>query len=202
VTRVYFDILLCRWNPSFPNFTLSSKTMWRSVAFISSFSILFLFSSDLVRFVTQMIKFYTRRQKYLELLEKRKIPEALNCLRNELSPIGLFPDLYHLSRLHLTHSSILLFYLVNCTQILHVNVYLFDLFMFSFSLLMCTSGEEVKRRAKWDGANSKSRSELLYKLHGTFHSNFHRVNNLQWYFVNICKLKMNDITLQSIFLHR
>jgi hypothetical protein len=124
---------------------------------------------DSIRFVTQMIKFYTRRQKFLELLEKRKIPEALNCLRNELSPIGLFPDLYHLSRLRLTHFSILLLFLVHFTQFLH----LFCLFVSSLSLLMCTSGEEVKRRAGWDGANGKSRSELLYKLHGTFHCIVH-----------------------------
>jgi WD40 repeat protein len=78
----------------------------------------------------KMIKFYTRRQKYLELLEKRKISEAVNCLRNELSPIGPFQELHHLS-----------------------------------SLLMCTSGEEVRRRAMWDGASGKSRSDLLYNLH-------------------------------------
>jgi len=45
-----------------------------------------------------LVRFYVGKQKFMELLEKQLVKEALSVLRNELAPLGVETDsLYQLS---------------------------------------------------------------------------------------------------------
>lgn len=77
-----------------------------------------------------VMRFWLRQQKYLELLEGRDRGRALAVLRQELTPISKDP-----SRVR-----------------------------FLSSLLMCVSPNDMKLKAKWDGAAGKSRRNLLSEL--------------------------------------
>ena len=77
------------------------------------------------------MKLWLRRQKYLELLERRETARALVVLRTELTP--LCGDEHHKLE-------------------------------FLSSLLMCTSVEDLKDKAEWDGAHGHSRHILLSEL--------------------------------------
>lgn len=77
-----------------------------------------------------LMRFWLRQQKYLELLEQRDTSQALSVLREELTP------------------------LYNDTSKLH----------FLSSLLMSQSTEDLKARARWDGAAGRSRRALLSNL--------------------------------------
>lgn len=81
-----------------------------------------------------LMRFWMRQQKYLELLEGRDRGRALAVLRAELTPISKDP-----SRLK-----------------------------FLSSLLMCVSPNDIKLKAKWDGAAGKSRKNLLSELSSKF----------------------------------
>lgn len=77
-----------------------------------------------------LLRFWIRQQKYLELLEQRDTSRALAVLRTELTPIYQEPQKLQ----------------------------------FLSSLLMCQSPDELKRSAKWDGAQGQSRRVLLSEL--------------------------------------
>jgi WD40 repeat protein len=79
---------------------------------------------------TVKLRFLLRQQKYLELLERRKINTALNVLRTELTPLKA-----DTSRLH-----------------------------FLSSLVMCPTAKDLRAQADWDGAEGRSRSQLLSEI--------------------------------------
>ncbi|KAG0185510.1 hypothetical protein DFQ28_009212 [Apophysomyces sp. BC1034] len=71
-----------------------------------------------------------RQQRFLELLEARKVMKALHVLRNDITPLSQDTD-----RLHQLSS-----------------------------LMLCSSAEDVKAQAQWDGAAGQSREQLLVEL--------------------------------------
>jgi WD40 repeat protein len=79
---------------------------------------------------TVKLRFLLRQQKYLELLEKRKINTALGVLRAELTPLKTDTN-----RLH-----------------------------FLSSLVMCSTAKDLRVQADWDGAEGRSRSQLLSEI--------------------------------------
>ncbi|XP_033625720.1 WD repeat-containing protein 26-like [Asterias rubens] len=76
------------------------------------------------------MKFLLLEQKYLEYLEETKILEALQCLRQELTPLK-----FNTERVHVLSG-----------------------------FLMCTSNEELHRRADWAGKGQASRIKLMEQL--------------------------------------
>jgi hypothetical protein len=84
-----------------------------------------------------LMRFWLRQQKFLELLERRDTTGALMVLRNDLTP------LYHdTPRLYSDKSRL----------------------RFLSSLLMCKTPQDVKAKASWDGAEGESRKLLLAEL--------------------------------------
>ncbi|GAO49229.1 WD repeat-containing protein [Saitoella complicata NRRL Y-17804] len=78
--------------------------------------------------------FIVREQKYLELLEQRNVPGALQVLRSELTSLTTTLN-HNVPRLH-----------------------------FLSSLMMCLSSEDLYEQAHWDGASGTSRRMLLGRL--------------------------------------
>ncbi|XP_022103779.1 WD repeat-containing protein 26-like [Acanthaster planci] len=76
------------------------------------------------------MKFLLLEQKYLEYLEESRILEALQCLRQELTPLK-----FNTERVHVLSG-----------------------------FLMCTSKEELHRRADWAGKGHASRTKLMEQL--------------------------------------
>ena len=77
----------------------------------------------------EKVKTYIYEQKYFELLEKKEVTLALDCLRNELIPslkTIADPELDAKSKMYST-------------------------------LLMCKSPQEIYPLAKWDGSAGESR---------------------------------------------
>lgn len=90
--------------------------------------------------------FWMKQQKYLELLERRDLGNALTVLRQELTPLHQDVGRLHaLSRQEIacTVSSRIL---TNC------------------SLMMCPSAEDLRHQSQWDGAQGESRTHLLSDL--------------------------------------
>jgi hypothetical protein len=94
-----------------------------------------------------VMRFWLRQQKFLELLEQRDTARALMVLRAELTP--LYQDV---TKLHFLSRYNLLWTLIPC---LAYNPY---------SLLMCQSTEDLMVKAEWDGAHGHSRQQLLSEL--------------------------------------
>ncbi|PBP21269.1 WD domain-containing protein [Diplocarpon rosae] len=93
-----------------------------------------------------VMRFWLRQQKFLELLEQRDTGRALMVLRAELTP--LYQDtakLHFLSRYTISHAH-------------HMHLLTLS------SLLMCQSTEDLKTKAEWDGAAGNSRHQLLSDL--------------------------------------
>ncbi|XP_038074198.1 WD repeat-containing protein 26-like [Patiria miniata] len=76
------------------------------------------------------MKFLLLEQKYLEYLEESRILEALQCLRQELTPLKFNTDRVHVLS----------------------------------GFLMCTSKDELHRRADWAGKGNASRTKLMEQL--------------------------------------
>jgi hypothetical protein len=92
------------------------------------------------------------QQKYLELLENRNTTAALMVLRNELASHNTDPE-----HLHSLSRSV-------------VRTCLSQNFIDSLghSLIMCSTPEDLRRRAGWDGARGTSRARLLNNLQSMF----------------------------------
>jgi transcriptional regulator of aromatic amino acid metabolism len=109
-------------------------------------------------------QFLIRTQKYLELLEARDTKSALQCLRNEITPIQQSAE-----KLHLLSGQVVMSLRKpnertnQLTNLNHSNLSP-SFFLLEFSLLMCTDVEEIKAKAKWDGTKGLSRSLLLTNL--------------------------------------
>lgn len=93
-----------------------------------------------------VMRFWLREQKFLELLEQRDTGKALMVLRLELTPLYQDTSKLHFLSRYCTK-------LLSCTQ---ANII--------FSLLMCQSTEDLKVKAEWDGAKGESRHYLLSEL--------------------------------------
>jgi WD40 repeat protein len=102
------------------------------------------------------MKFLIYEQQYLEILESKNLLHALQCLRENISPLQV-----HQSRVKLlSRCALFNFFLV------FFSVYLLQ------SLLMCQSLAEIREKATWEGATGGSRAALLKKLQGIFFENF------------------------------
>jgi len=100
----------------------------------------------------QESRFLISQQKYLELLENRHTTAALTVLRNELASDNIDPE-------HLR--SLSGFVIRSCS--------LQDFIDFlERSLIMCSTPEDLRRRAGWDGARGTSRTRLLNNLQSAF----------------------------------
>ncbi len=102
-----------------------------------------------------VMRFWLRQQKFLELLEQRDTGRALMVLRSELTP--LYQDtikLHFLSRYGCTDFSENL----QCVKSKEGSL------LTQHSLLMCQSVDDLKVKAAWDGAEGESRHLLLSDL--------------------------------------
>ncbi|KAF7882664.1 uncharacterized protein EAF02_006027 [Botrytis sinoallii] len=97
-----------------------------------------------------IMRFWMRQQKFLELLERKDMGRAINVLRSELTP--LYQDT---AKLHFYQGMLLLIYFY--------NLYLDQALITCTSLLMCTPAD-LKVKANWDGAAGQSRHLLLSQL--------------------------------------
>jgi hypothetical protein len=95
-----------------------------------------------------VMRFWLRQQKFLELLEQRDTGRALMVLRLELTP--LYQDT---SKLHFLSRSVLFILKHEYRLLTHWD-----------SLLMCQSTDDLKAKADWDGADGGSRHQLLSEL--------------------------------------
>ena len=100
----------------------------------------------------QESRFLISQQKYLELLENRNTTAALTVLRNELASDNIDPE-------HLRSLS-------GCV-VRSYSVQDFIDFL-ECSLIMCSTPEDLRRRAGWDGARGTSRMRLLNNLQSAF----------------------------------
>ncbi|KAL1916136.1 uncharacterized protein VTP21DRAFT_6140 [Calcarisporiella thermophila] len=93
------------------------------------------------------VQLLIRRQKYLELLERRQLKSALGVLQGELTPL-LSLNVEAKEGIEKGSNRGL------GQETLHTLA----------SYMMCGSGDELRRRAAWDGAKGKSRKALLVEL--------------------------------------
>ena len=97
-----------------------------------------------------MAQFLISQQKYLELLEQQNINQALTVLREDLAPLKT-----DLDKLQSLSGYAQVSY--HCAQHLMNR-------MCASRLIMCSSAEDLRHRAKWDGAAGQSRRLLLTSL--------------------------------------
>ncbi|CAD5111476.1 DgyrCDS786 [Dimorphilus gyrociliatus] len=93
---------------------------------LSDFKDLVLHEDGLLR-----MRFLVLEQKYLELLEDSRLLEALNVLRQQLTPLHY------------------------CTERVHTLT----------TYMMCSTAEELRETAKWEGKGSISRQRVMERLH-------------------------------------
>lgn len=77
------------------------------------------------------MRFLVLEQKYLELLEDSRLLEALNVLRQQLTPLHY------------------------CTERVHTLT----------TYMMCSTAEELRETAKWEGKGPISRQRVMERLH-------------------------------------